>query len=176
MTMLGRLPARALLAVPVVLLALAAGPGTAGASQSDSQTLLNGTGVTTTFSPQDLTCPCSGYWIWSEPGGTNSYGVPGGNGGGNMYLYALGYQNPVDVSNVVISSVAGGSNNHLSETVTWTKLQITCYFWATESSPGHGSISFSCDNVPVPAKDGGGTTNVTSTDAPASVTISNFGG
>jgi hypothetical protein len=130
--------------------ALAAAPA-AGAS-SNTQVILGATGVSTSAGP-------AGWWIWSQPGG-NAYG---NDGAGSMYFYALlKAEHPVEVSNVVVSG------NTVSEAVNSTDGLISCpTFTGTETSPGHGTMSFTCD-VTTPT----GKVMVTATNVPGQVNIS----
>ena len=120
--MVGRL--KLLILVVSAALALAAAVVPASANSSN-QTLLSATGVSTSVGP-------FGFWLWSQQGG-NAYG---NDGAGNIYFYALGIADPADVSNVVIS----GNKVWEDETSAHT----SCHLYGVESSPGHGTISFSC--------------------------------
>jgi len=123
-------------------------------ASSNSQIVLSATGITTSVGP-------GGWWIWSQPGGTNAYGNAGA---GNMYFYAHGIQRPVVVRDVVLSSAT------VSEDVASPDGSIVCHFSATElsrqvSAHGvNGLTSFSCSH-PVGAF---------ATNVPSTVIISNF--
>ncbi len=125
---------------------------TAAGASSNTQVILSATGISTSGGP-------GGFWIWSQPGG-NAYG---NDGAGSIYFYALlKAEHPVEVSNVVVS---GGT---VSETVDSKDGLISCpTFSGTETSPGHGIMSFTC-NVTTPA----GTVVVTATNVPGQVNIS----
>jgi hypothetical protein len=129
---------------------LAAAPA-AGASSS-TQVILSATGVLTSGGP-------AGWWIWSQPGG-NAYG---NDGAGSIYFYALlPAEHPVEVSNIVVSG------NTVSETVNSKDGLISCpSFTGTETSPGHGTMSFTC-NVTTPTR----TVVVTATNVQGEVNIS----
>ncbi len=130
-----------------------ASTGVAGAS-SNSQVILSGTGVSTTQGP-------AGFWIWSQPGTSNAYG---NEGAGSIYFYVLlPGEHPVDVSNVMLTGKT------VSETVNSTDGLITCStFTGTETSPGHGTVSFTCNVTTT-----GGTVTAVATNVPAQVNISN---
>jgi hypothetical protein len=136
------------LASSVVALATAAAAG----ASSNTQVILSATGISTSGGP-------GGFWIWSQPGG-NAYG---NDGAGSIYFYALlPAEHPVEVSNVVVSGTT------VSETVDSTDGLISCpTFTGTETSPGHGTMSFTCD-VTTP----GGTVVATATNVPGQVNIS----
>ena len=138
----------AILASSAVALATA----TAAGASSNTQVILSATGISTSGGP-------GGFWIWSQPGG-NAYG---NDGAGSMYFYALlPAEHPVEVSNVVVSG------RTVSEAVDSKDGLINCpTFTGTETSPGHGTISFTCD-VTTP----GGTVVVTGTNVPGQVNIS----
>lgn len=123
-----RRPSRWLLALVVASALMLSAVGTASANSS-TQVILSGTGISTSGGP-------AGYWIWSQPG-NNNYG---NDGAGSIYFYALlKAEHPVEVSNVVVSG------NSVSETVTSKDGLITCpTFTGTETSPGHGTVSFTC--------------------------------
>jgi len=133
-----------------LIVALAAFTGVS--ASSNNQAILSGTGITTTAGP-------AGFWIWSQPGG-NAYG---NEGAGSIYFYVLlPGEHPVDVSNVVLSG------NTVSETVKSTDGLITCpTFTGTETSPGHGTVSFTC-KVSTPS----GLVTASATNVPAQVNIS----
>lgn len=126
---------------------------TGASASSNTQVILSATGITTTGGP-------GGFWIWSQPGG-NAYG---NQGAGSIYFYALlPAEHPVDVSNVVVSS------NTVSETVNSTDGLIKCSsFTGTETSPGVGTVSFTC-NVTTPS---GTLVTAVATNVPAQVNIS----
>jgi hypothetical protein len=126
---------------------------TAGAN-SNSQTILSATGVLTTGGP-------AGFWIWSQPGTANAYG---NQGAGSIYFYALlPAEHPVDVSGVTITGKT------VSETVVSTDGLISCTaFTGTETSPGIGTVSFTCK---VTELDGTLVTAI-ATNVPAQVNIS----
>jgi hypothetical protein len=127
--------------------------GTAGAN-SNSQTVLSATGVLTTGGP-------AGFWIWSQPGTANAYG---NEGAGSIYFYALlPAEHPVDVSGVTVSG------NTVTETVVSTDGLITCStFTGTETSPGVGTVSFTC----MVTKLDGTLVKAVATNVPAQVNIS----
>ncbi len=141
--------------IPAVLAlaVLALATPTAASASSNHQVILSGTGIATTAGP-------AGFWIWSQPGGTNSYG---NNGAGSIYFYVLlPGEHPVDVSSVVVSG------NTVSEVVKSTDGLITCpSFTGTETSPGTGFVSFTCF-VSTP----GGSVTAVATKVPAQVNIS----
>src|SRR5579859_6729752 len=120
--MVGRLKLLVLVTSAALALAAAAVPASAN---SNDQTLLSATGVKTIVGP-------FGFWLWSQQGG-NAYG---NDGAGNIYFYALGIADPADVSNVVISG------NTVSEDE--TSANTECHLYGVESSPGQGTIQFSC--------------------------------
>ncbi len=126
---------------------------TSASASSNNQVILSATGVTTTAGP-------AGFWIWSQPGASNAYG---NEGAGSIYFYALlPAEHPVDVSNVVLTG------NSVSETVKSTDGLITCpTFTGTQTSPGHGTVSFTC----IVTTSGGPVTAV-ATNVPAQVNIS----
>jgi hypothetical protein len=146
----GRVPLLLGTALASSAVALAMAPA-AGAS-SNTQVILSATGISTSDGP-------AGFWIWSTPSGNNAYGP---DGAGSMYFYALlKAEHPVEVSNV---SVSGST---VSETVQSKDGLINCpSFTGTETSPGHGTVSFTCD-VTTPT----GMVTVTAT-TPAQVNIS----
>ncbi len=128
---------------------------TGATANSNNQVILSATGVATTAGP-------AGFWIWSQPGGANAYG---NEGAGSIYFYVLlPGEHPVDVDNVVLTT------SSVSETVTSRDGLITCStFTGTETSPGHGTVSFSCSVTTA-----GGAVTATATNVPAQVNISNF--
>jgi hypothetical protein len=132
--------------------AVALATATAAGASSNTQVILSATGITTSAGP-------AGWWIWSQPGG-NAYG---NDGAGSIYFYALlPAEHPVEVSNVVVSG------NTVSETVKSTDGLINCpTFTGTETSPGVGTMSITCD-VTTPK----GTFVVTATNVPGQVNIS----
>jgi hypothetical protein len=125
---------------------------TAAGASSNTQVILSATGIPTSGGP-------GGFWIWSQPGG-NAYG---NDGAGSIYFYALlPAEHPVEVSNVVVSGQT------VSETVDSKDGLISCpTFTGTETSPGHGTMSFTCDVITP-----GGTVVVTATNVPGQVNIS----
>jgi hypothetical protein len=127
-------------------------------ANSNNQVILSGTGVSTSAGP-------AGFWIWSVPGGTNAYSGPTGEGAGSVYFYALvPGEHPVDVANVSISG------NTVSETVNSRDGLIHCAtFTGTETSPGHGTVSFSCKVTTAH-----GTVTAVATNVPSQVNISSL--
>jgi hypothetical protein len=136
---------------------LASATFTTATASSNSQVILSATGIAATTAAGPTP---AGFWIWSQPGG-NAYG---NNGAGSIYFYALlPAEHPVDVSGVSIS----GST--VSETVISTDGLITCpRFTGTETSPGLGTVSFTC-NVTRPD---GTVVTATATNVAAQVNIS----
>jgi len=151
----GRISRWAAVALASCLVVLAA-ITSASASNSNNQVILSATGVATNHGP-------AGFWIWSTPGGTNAYGGATGEGAGSIYFYALlPREHPVDVSNVSISG------NTVSETVDSRDGLISCpTFTGTETSPGHGTVSFTCNVTTA-----NGTVTAVATNVPAQVNIS----
>jgi hypothetical protein len=146
-----------------ILLRLAAGitssvmalSGLTGANaNSNSQAILSATGVVTTGGQP------AGFWIWSQPGTANAYG---NEGAGSIYFYTLlPAEHPVDVSNV---SIMGKT---VSETVTSRDGLINCpMFTGTETSPGKGTVSFTCSVTTA-----GGPVAAVAANVPAQVNIS----
>jgi hypothetical protein len=133
--------------------AMALAAATTASASSNNQVVLSATGIPTTGGP-------GGFWIWSQPGG-NAYG---NEGAGSIYFYALlPAEHPVDVSDVSVSG------NTVSEKVTSTDGLISCpVFTGTETTPGHGTVTFSC-NVTTPS---GKVVTAAATDVPAQVNIS----
>ncbi len=127
---------------------------TGATASSNNQVILSATGVPTSAGP-------AGFWIWSQPGAANAYG---NEGAGSIYFYVLlPGEHPVDVRNVVVT----GSS--VSETVNSTDGLITCpTFTGTETSPGKGTVSFTC--MVTTAR---GVVTATATNVPAQVNISN---
>lgn len=125
---------------------------TAAGASSNTQVILSATGISTSAGP-------GGFWIWSTPA-QNGYGP---DGAGSIYFYALlKAEHPVEVDNIVVSG------NTVSETVNSKDGLINCpSFTGTETSPGHGTVSFTCD-VTTPT----GTVVATATNVPAQVNIS----
>ncbi len=126
---------------------------TGASASSNNQVILSGTGVSTNAGP-------AGFWIWSQPGASNAYG---NEGAGSIYFYALlPAEHPVDVSSVMVSG------NSVSEVVNSTDGLIKCpSFTGMETSPGHGTVSFTCKVMT--AK---GPVTAIATNVPAQVNIS----
>jgi hypothetical protein len=122
-------------------------------ANSNNQAILSGTGIPTTAAGP------AGFWIWSQPGG-NAYG---NEGAGSIYFYALlPAEHPVDVSNVSING------DIVSETVNSTDGLISCpTFTGTETSPGVGTVSFTCS-----VKTAKGPVTAVAANVPAQVNIS----
>ncbi|HLZ23901.1 MAG TPA: hypothetical protein VKQ30_17450 [Ktedonobacterales bacterium] len=142
---------------PVALLiALALMLSTVGvaSASSNTQVILSATGISTSAGP-------AGFWIWSQPSNPNAYG---NNGNGSIYFYALlPAAHHVDVSNVTVN------DETVSETVTSTDGLITCpSFTGTETSPGKGTVSFTC-MVTTPS---GAVVTATASNVPSQVNIS----
>lgn len=138
------------------MMALSLTPLAANASNSNTQVILSATGVSTDHGP-------AGFWIWSEPCCTNTYGGSTGNGNGSIYFYTLlKGEHPVDVSNVSVS------NSTVTETVTSKDGLVNCgTFTGTETSPGHGTVSFVCT-----VTTSSGPVTVKASGVPAQVNIS----
>ncbi len=122
-------------------------------ASSNNQVILSATGIATTAGP-------AGFWIWSQPGASNAYG---NQGAGSIYFYVLlRGEHPVDVSNVALTGKS------VSETVKSTDGLITCpTFTGTETSPGHGTVSFTCTVTTA-----SGPVTAVATNVPAQVNIS----
>lgn len=141
------------LVAPLVASALMLSAVGAASASSSTQVILSATGISTTGGP-------AGFWIWSQPSNPNAYG---NDGDGSIYFYALlPAEHPVEASNVTVV------NDMVSEVVNSTDGLITCpSFTGTETSPGEGTVSFTC-MVTTPS----GVVTVTATNVPAQVNIS----
>jgi hypothetical protein len=139
----GRIVVRRMaIVLTAVAAALMLAAGTAAAS-SNSQDVISATGV-----PASGTVPsASGFWIWSQPN-VNAYGD---NGAGSLYFYAIsGQEEAVDVSDVQVTPGTQPGTGTISEEVTGVTgpfSKLNCSFSATETSPGIGTIEFSCSFV-----------------------------
>jgi len=130
--------------------------GAAAGAGSNNQDVISATGIpaTLTSCTGNPHCPSAGavtpagFWIWSEPAGGNAYGESTGNGAGSLYFYALSpKEEAVDVSNVSVTPGSQPGTGTITETVTGANgpySGLTCSFEATETSPGHGTVEFSC--------------------------------
>ncbi len=142
----------AVVAATIGLTLAAAGSG--AAASSNDQIVLSGIGPSS-VGP-------SGFWLWSQPGGTNAYGD---DGAGNVYFYGLGLQVPVEISNVVLNG------NTITEHVeSKNGSPLSCDFAATETSrpsagQPNGWVSFSC-TAPVASGSYGATVVISSLSKP----------
>lgn len=153
MTRLLRLRISRWLVAVLAATALTASAIGAASASSNTQVILSATGINTTSGP-------AGFWIWSQPD-NNNYG---NDGNGSIYFYALlPASHHVEVSNVVVNGET------VSEVVTSTDGLITCpSVTGTETAPGQGTVSFTCDVT----TSSGAIVTVTGTDVPAHVNIS----
>jgi hypothetical protein len=124
---------RSVLALVIAMMLLGF-PVVSAHARSSTQVIVSVTGASTADGP-------AGFWLWSQPGG-NAYG---NDGSGSMYFYALSPKTqPADVSNVVVSGSGVGAS--VWESVTAPRVGWSCTLYATETSPGRGTVTFWCSN------------------------------